>query len=123
MLRDGTAEIVVACNGVDLNTLVSGQLPYLLAPRLGHIKGITVGSLPVDFDILLKQHHRAGPSIHQEADRGEPRFPFGGGRLQNDRRLRGEAMHAIRKGQIRWVGKADPVGQRQLIHTIFGVAA
>ena len=34
-----------------------------------------------------------------------------------------EAMHAIRKGQIRWVAKDDPVGQRQFIHTIFGVAA
>jgi transposase, IS6 family len=34
-----------------------------------------------------------------------------------------EAMHAIRKGQIRWVAKGDPVAQRQFIHTIFGVAA
>ena len=34
-----------------------------------------------------------------------------------------EAMHAIRKGQIRWVAKGDAVGQRQFIHTIFGVAA
>ena len=34
-----------------------------------------------------------------------------------------EAMHAIRKGQIRWVVKGDPVGQRQFIHTIFGLAA
>ena len=34
-----------------------------------------------------------------------------------------EAMHAIRKGQVRWVGKADPVAQRQFIHTIFGIAA
>jgi transposase-like protein len=33
-----------------------------------------------------------------------------------------EAMHAIRKGQIRWVAKGDPVGQRQFIHSIFGVA-
>jgi transposase-like protein len=33
-----------------------------------------------------------------------------------------EAMHAIRKGQIRWVAKVDPVGQRQFIHSIFGVA-
>jgi transposase, IS6 family len=33
-----------------------------------------------------------------------------------------EAMHAIRKGQIRWVSKADPIGQRQFIHTILGVA-
>jgi transposase-like protein len=34
-----------------------------------------------------------------------------------------EAMHAIRKGQIRWLGKNDPLVQRQFIHTIFGVAA
>ena len=33
-----------------------------------------------------------------------------------------EAMHAIRKGQVRWVAKGDPVAQRQFIHTIFGVA-
>ena len=33
-----------------------------------------------------------------------------------------EAMHAIRKGQIRRVAKGDPVGQRQFIHTLFGVA-
>jgi hypothetical protein len=32
-------------------------------------------------------------------------------------------MHAIRKGQIRWVGKGDAVGQRQFIHTLFGIAA
>jgi len=31
-------------------------------------------------------------------------------------------MHAIRKGQIRWVAKGDPVGQRQFIHTIFDIA-
>jgi transposase-like protein len=33
-----------------------------------------------------------------------------------------EAVHAIRKRQIRWVAKGDPVGQRQFIHSIFGVA-
>jgi transposase, IS6 family len=33
-----------------------------------------------------------------------------------------EAMHAIRKGRSA-VAKGDPVGQRQFIHTIFGVAA
>jgi hypothetical protein len=32
-------------------------------------------------------------------------------------------MHAIRKGQVRWVAKGDPVAQRQFIHTIFGIAA
>ena len=34
-----------------------------------------------------------------------------------------EAMHLIRKGQIRWLPKGDVVGQRQFIHTLFGVAA
>ena len=34
-----------------------------------------------------------------------------------------EAMHAIRKGQVRWVAKADAVAHREFIHTIFGVAA
>jgi hypothetical protein len=27
-----------------------------------------------------------------------------------------EAMHAIRKGQVRWVAKGDPIAQRQFIH-------
>src|SRR5262249_20387706 len=34
-----------------------------------------------------------------------------------------EAMHVIRKGQIRWLAKNDVVGQRQFIHTLFGIAA
>lgn len=34
-----------------------------------------------------------------------------------------EAMHAIRKGQVRWVAKDDPVAQRQFIHAIFGITA
>jgi len=34
-----------------------------------------------------------------------------------------EAMHAIRKGQVRWVAKGDPIAQRQFIHSILGVAA
>ena len=33
-----------------------------------------------------------------------------------------EAMHVIRKGQIRWLAKGDVVGQRQFIHTLFGLA-
>ena len=32
-----------------------------------------------------------------------------------------EAMHAIRKGQIRWLKKGDAIGQRQFIHTVFGI--
>ena len=34
-----------------------------------------------------------------------------------------EAMHLIRKGQIRWLQKGDVVGQREFIHNLFGVAA
>jgi transposase, IS6 family len=34
-----------------------------------------------------------------------------------------EAMHLIRKGQIRWLPKGDVIGQRQFIHTLSGVAA
>ena len=34
-----------------------------------------------------------------------------------------EAMNMIRKGQIRWLAKGDVVGQRQFIHTLFGMAA
>ena len=34
-----------------------------------------------------------------------------------------EAMHAIRKGQIRWLPKGDVVGQVQFIQRILGIAA
>jgi transposase, IS6 family len=34
-----------------------------------------------------------------------------------------EAMHAIRKGQVRRLEKGDAVGQRRFIHSLFGVAA
>jgi len=34
-----------------------------------------------------------------------------------------EAMRAIRKGRVRWVAKTDSVGQREFIHSVFGVAA
>ena len=33
-----------------------------------------------------------------------------------------EAMHIIRKGQIRWLAKGDVVGQVGFIHRIFGIA-
>ena len=40
------------------------------------------------------------------------------------RTLRGlEIMHALRKGQARWMAKGDVVGQTQLIHKVFGLAA
>src|SRR5262249_33373214 len=45
---------------------------------------------------LSEQHHRAGPSVHQEADYGEPRVQIGGGCLPNDRGLRGDARNPQR---------------------------
>ena len=32
-----------------------------------------------------------------------------------------EAMHMIRKGQVRWLAKDDVVGQRTFIHSLFGI--
>jgi hypothetical protein len=32
-------------------------------------------------------------------------------------------MHAIRKGQIRWLAKGDVVGQVKFINALFGIAA
>jgi transposase-like protein len=34
-----------------------------------------------------------------------------------------EAMHMIRKGQVRWLAKGDAIGQCQFIHSLFGIAA
>jgi hypothetical protein len=34
-----------------------------------------------------------------------------------------EAMHMIRKGQVRWLAKGDVLGQRAFIRCLFGVAA
>src|ERR1041385_5021184 len=34
-----------------------------------------------------------------------------------------EAMHIIRKGQVRWVAKGNSLAQRQFIHTLFGLSA
>jgi transposase-like protein len=34
-----------------------------------------------------------------------------------------EAMHMIRKGQVRWLAKGDVLGQRAFIHFLFDIAA
>src|SRR5262249_23134575 len=70
---------------------------------------------------IFKQCDRAGSSVYQKAHQASQGFRSAEGAR---RTIEGyEAMHAIRKGQIRWVGKGDAVGQRQFIHTIFGIAA
>ena len=33
-----------------------------------------------------------------------------------------EAMHMIRKGQVRWLAKGDALGQRAFVHFLFGIA-
>jgi len=35
---------------------------------------------------------------------------------------RSEAMHMIRKGQVRWLAKGDVLGQRAFVHFLFGIA-
>jgi len=47
--------------------------------------------------------------------------PLGGGGTTD--RCCYEAMHAIRKGQIRWLPKGDVVGQVQFIQRILGIPA
>jgi len=34
-----------------------------------------------------------------------------------------EAMHMIRKGQVRWLAKGNTLGQRAFVHELFGIAA
>jgi len=34
-----------------------------------------------------------------------------------------EAMHMIRKGQVRWLAMGDVLGQHAFIHSLFGIAA
>jgi hypothetical protein len=34
-----------------------------------------------------------------------------------------EAMHMIRKGQVRWFRKGDVIGQRAFIHNLFRIPA
>ena len=45
------------------------------------------------------------------------RFRRPGGTLQGI-----EALHMIRKGRVRWVGKGDPLAQLQFIDELFGLA-
>jgi len=54
--------------------------------------------------------------------RGTSTFPNGSTLRHQPRPPKLEAMHVIRKGQIRWLAKGDVVGQRHFIHTLFGIA-
>jgi hypothetical protein len=68
---------------------------------------------------LFEQYDSAGPP-HQKAHRGDPWFPVGG---RACRTIEGfEAMHVIRKGQIRWLPKVAVVGSANS-STLFGIAA
>jgi len=96
-------------------------LPELYSDRRVEAVGRSRPTLSLPAITLFEQHHRAGPSLHQKADRGESWFSVSRRGVEDNRRLR--AMHVIRKGQIRWLPKGDVIGQRQFIHTLFGIAA
>src|SRR5215472_16990566 len=77
---------------------------------------LSLSNLTLPEQVIEQDHRFIKKRIH-----GESRLPFSGGAW---RTIEGyEAMHAIRKGQVRWVAKGDPLAHRQFIHTIFGVAA
>ena len=48
-----------------------------------------------------------GPAIDRTPPTDRPRY---------------REMHALRKGQARWMAKGDVVGQTRLIHKVFGLA-
>ena len=98
---------------------VDGHPAYASAvANLKSIRG-TWSSLPVPAGALSEQHHRAGPSVYQEADHGEPWIPIGRGRMPNDRRLRGNACHPQRSSPLGCEGRcyrATPVYPYNLRH-------
>jgi transposase-like protein len=72
----------------------------------------------------LKQHHRARSSDHRfvkkriAASQGFRSFDGAVNTIAGY-----EAMNMIRKGQIRWLAKANVAGQAKFIEQILGVAA
>ena len=96
-------------------------------PRLpGRVRGRpTRGTRPTAFESspmqVSEQHHRARPPIHQTphpADAGLQAIHHGVADLARHR------DHACApQGQARWMAKGDVVGQTQLIHKVFGLAA
>ena len=67
---------------------------------------------------LSQQYCRAGSPCDQTTDQCEPRLPFTGA----ERTIQSyEAMHMIRKGQVRWLAKDDIVEQIRFIRFIFGL--
>jgi hypothetical protein len=70
---------------------VDGHPAY--APRHRRIKGVgrSQSTLSLPAVTLFEQHHRAGPSLHQEAHHGEFGFPVGGRSMADDRGIRGNA--------------------------------
>ena len=70
---------------------------------------------------LYEQHHRAGPPLHQKRIVASQWFRSVQGAVNT---IQGyEAMHMIRKGQIRWLQKGDIAGQVRFVNRAFGLAA
>ena len=85
-------------------------------------------------DFLLRANpsvlpHDTPPRVvnHDERSRPQRDFSPAGSTLATPttawRTVRGiEMMHALRKGQARWMAKGDVGGQTRLIHKVFGLA-
>ena len=84
---------------------------------LGVSSGIGAGNGPCRTRITSSSQ-AAAQSTTSKCQAGVPRAPDG---AANDSGY--EAMHMIRKGQVRWLAKGDVLGQRAFIHSLFGIAA
>jgi hypothetical protein len=73
---------------------------------------------------LFEQHHRARPPLHQKAHHGEPWIPFARRRMEDDRRLRGDAYDSERAGPMVGKGRCDraaPIYSQPLWHRSVGL--
>ncbi len=70
---------------------------------------------------LSEQYHRAGSPVRQEAHCRRSVVSLRSSAVNT---IQGyEAMHMIRKGQIRWLPKGDIAGQVRFVNCAFGLAA
>ena len=97
-----------------------------------HLNGLSLGMMGDPVRCLPKVVHPDVAALKLQHNQQDHRFikrrtrPMLGFKRFTTawRTLRGlEIMHALRKGQARWMAKGDVVGQTQLIHKVFGLAA
>src|ERR1700745_4148066 len=77
--------------------------------------------VPMPTITLYEQHHRAGSPFIKKRIVTSQWFRSVQGAVNT---IQGyEAMHMIRKGQIRWLQKGDIAGQVRFVNRAFGLAA